>query len=296
MCDPTKIATKSTTDAESGLLLFSIESYKGHGGIPNAKSRFFTVAVLLLILLAIEMSLRQFLSSIKEMHPILEDETSRQILARHIGVDATSCFVVATLGWRARHVAQDFIDAMFRKRKNAMPLAYEGRMFTYHPEAQRVTLFFLSYQLKNTYDTIMWDDGIIFILHHVLTLFTIWGAMQGHAHFYALFYFGVSEISTGSLCLLANFDDEFGVVGLGEAFPMVKVAIGGVFTVLFIICRVLLWSSVSYYYCQDAWNALSGSDPRLEVPGIRNWYRFTFLSLSILSLLQIIWLLSLIHI
>ena len=107
------------------------------------------------------------------MHPILEDETSRQILARHVGVDATSCFVVATLGWRARHVAQDFIDAIFGKRKNAMPLAYEGRMFTYQPEAQRVTLFFLAYQLKNTYDTIVWDDGIIFIIHHVLTLFTI---------------------------------------------------------------------------------------------------------------------------
>jgi len=77
---------------------------------------------------------------------------------------------------------------------------------------------------------------------------------------------------------------------------MVKVAIGGVFTVLFIICRVLLWSSVSYYYCQDAWNALSGSDPRLEVPGIRNWYRFTFLSLSILSLLQIIWLAEIVRV
>lgn len=290
MCGPTKIASKSTTTAEKGLLLFSVESYKGHDGIPSAKSRFFTVAVLLLILLAIEMSFRQFFSSIKDMHPILEDETSRQILARHVGVDATSCFVVATLGWRARHVAQDFIDAIFGKRKNAMPLAYEGRMFTYQPEAQRVTLFFLAYQLKNTYDTIVWDDGIIFIIHHVLTLFTIWGAMQGHAHFYSLFYFGVSEISTGVLCLLANFDDEFGVVGLAEAFPMVKVVIGGVFAALFVICRVLLWSSVSYYYCRDAWNVLSGSDPRLDVPGIRNWYRFTFLSLSILSLLQIIWL------
>ena len=49
-----------------------------------------------------------------------------------------------------------------------------------------------------------------------------------------------------------------------------------------------MWSTVSYYYCRDAWNALSGSDPRM----IRHkmWFRFTFLSLSILSLLQIIWL------
>ena len=49
---------------------------------------------------------------------------------------------------------------------------YEARMFTYHPEAQRITVFFVAYQLKNTYDTIVWDDGIIFIIHHVVTLVT----------------------------------------------------------------------------------------------------------------------------
>jgi len=102
----------------------------------------------------------------------LEDETSRNILARHIGVDAFSCFIVAYLGWTARHVIQDITDATIGGKKNAMPVAYEGRMFTYHPEAQRITLFFVAYQLKNTYDTIVWNDGLIFILHHVLTLFT----------------------------------------------------------------------------------------------------------------------------
>lgn len=90
------------------------------------------------------------------------------------------------------------------------------------------------------------------------------------------------------LCLLANFDDENGVVGLGDAFPMVKVGLGGLFAALFVICRVFMWSTVSYYYCRDAWNVLSGSDPRLE--GHKTWFRFTFMSLSILSLLQIIWL------
>ena len=102
----------------------------------------------------------------------MQDETSRNILARHIGVDSFSCFVVAYLGWKARHVVQDLIDATIGRRKNAMPVAYEGRMFTYQPEAQRIALFFVAYQLKNTYDTIVWNDGLIFILHHVLTLFT----------------------------------------------------------------------------------------------------------------------------
>lgn len=76
--------------------------------------------------------------------------------------------------------------------------------------------------------------------------------------------------------------------GLADAFPMVKVFLGAIFAAFFVICRVFMWSTVSYYYCRDAWNVLSGSDPRMKRH--KMWFRFTFLSLSILSLLQIIWL------
>jgi hypothetical protein len=204
--------------------------------------------------------------------------------------------------------------------KNAMPVAYEQRIFTYQPEATRLVLFFLSYQVKNTYDTIVWNDGILFILHHVLCLFTAYGALiPGSCHFYVPFYFGVSEASTAVLCLLANFDDVHGAVGLADAFPLVKAVIGGIFALLFIICRVFMWSTVSvsasrfnadrnwhtvhrvvfqispsfcanvqYYYCRDAWNALQGSDPRMKERKI--WLMFTFVSLALLSVLQILWL------
>ena len=70
-------------------------------------------------------------------------------------------------------MVKDLIDATIGRKKNAMPVAYEGRMFTYQPESQRITLFFTAYQLKNTYDTIVWNDGMLFIAHHVLTLFTV---------------------------------------------------------------------------------------------------------------------------
>ena len=223
------------------------------------------------------------------MHPLLDNETNRNILARHVGVDAFSCFVVAFLGYQARHLVKDMIDATLNRKVNAMPVAYESRMFMYQPEAARITLFFFAYQIKNTYDTIVWNDGIEFIMHHVLTLFTAWGALvQGSAHFYVPFYFGVSEVSTAVLCLLANFDDIHGVPGLAAAFPLGKAVLGGVFAVCFIVCRVFMWSTVSYYYCRDAWNVLSGSDPRLQ--GRKAWFRFTFVSLALLSLLQIIWL------
>ena len=113
-----------------------------------------------------------FILFLKDFHPILGDETNRNILARHIGVDAISAFVVTYFGWKGRHVVQDLIDATIGRKKGAMPVAYEGRMFTYHPESQRVVLYFVAYQLKNTYDTIIWNDGALFIAHHILALCT----------------------------------------------------------------------------------------------------------------------------
>lgn len=229
------------------------------------------------------------------MHPILQNENNRNILARHVGVDAFSCFVVAWLGWKARHLLQDMVDSTMGRNRRAFPVAYEGRMYRYQPEAARICLFFFAYQVKNTYDTIVWNDGPEFIAHHLLTLGTCWTPLVvGAAHAYVPFYFGVSEISTAVLCLLANFDDVHGVPGLADAFPMFKIVIGGLFAVLFVVCRVFMWSTVSYFYCRDAWNALSGSDPRLQ--GRKTYFLYTFVSLSLLSLLQIIWLAEIVRI
>lgn len=271
------------------MFLFTLRSYSDT--LPSKVSQLGTMAIIIAVLVGIETLLRRFFYSIQDSHPILEEEVNRWILARHIGVDALSCFVVAFLGYTSRSVVQEMLPG----RAGGATLTaggYEARMFTYHPAAQRITVFFVAYQLKNTYDTIVWDDGIIFIIHHVLTLVTTWGALQGMAQGYVLFYFGFSEISTGVLCLLANFDDEHGVVGLAEAFPMTKVILGGIFAILFVLCRVLMWSTMSYYYCRDAYNVLTNlpSDDRRLQGYKKTWFQFTFVSLSVLSLLQIIWL------
>ena len=56
------------------------------------------------------------------------------------------------------------------KVNNPISPAYENRLFGYHPAAARLILYFLAYQIKNTFDTIVWNDGVEFILHHVLCL------------------------------------------------------------------------------------------------------------------------------
>jgi len=268
--------------------MFSIESFSGHNGAPNAMSQFATGSVIILILLSIEMSLRRIFALIKDFHPVLEDEVNRQILARHIGIDAFSCFSVGFLGFRARHILQPLVDATIGGKRNRMPAAYEGRMYTYHPEVQRIVLYFVAFQIKNTYDTLVWNDGALYVAHHILALLTTWGALHGLGHFYDLFYFGISEISTGVLCLLSNFDDDHGVDGLGDAFPTIKIVLGVLFVFSFVICRVFMWFTVSYYYIRDLRKVVFGSDPQGK--GQKLWWSYTAVSCTLLSILQIIWL------
>jgi hypothetical protein len=260
------------------------------GTPPSLASCVITGVAIIAFLFTMELGARQLLVSFQEAHPILEDETNRNILARHVAVDVLSCVIVFLMGWGSRHLCQGVTDAVFFGKPQAMPAAgHEQRLFTYHAAGFRVALFFFSYQIKNLYDTIAWKDGPEFIFHHIFSLITAWGSMvPGCGHFYAIFFFGMCEISTGILCLLANFDDEHGVPGLGDAFPLVKVVLGGIFAVLFILCRCILWPVFSRYFVHDCLLALRGNDVRTKPR--RMWLRFFLVSLTGLSILQIAWL------
>lgn len=116
-----------------------------------------------------------------------------------------------------------------------------------------------------------------------------WGALYpSFAHFYAIFYLGFSEISTAVLCVLANFDDEFGVQGLGQAFPLTKVVVGAVFVTLFILCRCIMWPITTFYFMKDAKQALKGNGPRLDA--CKGWMKLFMFCLTGLSILQVLWL------
>lgn len=198
------------------------------------------------------------------------------------------CSIVAYLGIRCRHLCSEVLDNLF-KRKPVPKGTYDQRIYTYHPEAQQILTIFTTYQVKNTYDTIYWGDGIEFVIHHVLALAASWGGMYpGCAHVHAIFFFGISEFSTTILCLLANFDDEFGVVGLGDAFPLLKVAVGIVFVVGFIVCRTILWPLFSYHFVRDTTNAAQIGGPLAEKRMI--WFKIFNVALSGLSVLQVLWL------
>jgi len=263
----------------------------GDGPAPSMSSTMLTLAVLVFMLLGMELGVRWALERAQHLHPLLAIELNRHILARHIGVDVMGCLSVAFIGLRNRDVIRDMIPGGITfKRSDSMPEAgYEARLFTYHPSGQHVLLFFFAYQTKNMFDSIVWNDGIIFILHHLLSGAAAWGGMYpGCAHYYAIFFMGISEVSTAILCLLANFDDEHGVVGLGDAFPLAKVVLGVVFAVAFVICRTILWPFATYYFMRDTNNALKSDDPRSR--SRRGWLMLFKFCCAGLTVLQVLWL------
>merc|ERR1712107_818898 len=155
--------------------------------------------------------------------------------------------------------------------------------------AYRLALFFFGYQVKNLIDSLVWNDGFVFLFHHVFCLIVCYGALSvGLALSYGPFYLGFSEVSTAVLCVLANYDDEHGVPGLSEAFPMTKMFFGGLFAVCFLIFRVFLWPFFTYLFVKDCMLALKGESVRAKERKL--WVRIFMGSNSFLSALQVLWL------
>mmetsp|Transcript_20616 Transcript_20616/g.29771 ORF Transcript_20616/g.29771 Transcript_20616/m.29771 type:complete len:298 (+) Transcript_20616:22-915(+) len=257
---------------------------------PPKSSTLVTSIFIIGFLICTEFIMRFVFDSIQDLNPVLADQIDRHILARHIGVDTLACFICASLGWNAKHLVQEIFDAAFKGDKNAMKKSgIDKRSFSYEPLAFRLCVFFFAYQIKNLYDTIVWGDGPEYIMHHVLSLAVAWGAMYpSYAQIYSIFFFGISEVSTAVLCILANFDDDNGVKGLGDEFPILKVSIGVVFVILFIICRCILWPVFSYYFVRDSLISLKSDHPMLK--GRVGVIKMNIVSLSVLTVLQLSWL------
>jgi hypothetical protein len=290
-----------------------------HGlGGPSLPSTLFTVIFYVLFLFLVEYFARYVIGHLAHVDPILEVERHRHILARHIAVDFFALVVCAYVAISNRHVCMEMIshgmsfvyngdrdDDRERRGGDATTTTttttggttggkklmcesrFEERIFNYHPGSQRLVLFFFVYQVKNMHDTLYWNDGIEFVLHHILAGMAAWGGMYpGCCHFYALFYFGFSEISTAILCLLANFDPAYGIVGLEDVFPKTKLVLGGLFVISFVICRLILWPFATYYFARDTMMAIKSDVPRAN--GRRGYLWIIYCCCVGLSLIQLL--------
>ena len=208
---------------------------------------------------------RFIIEKFAHIDPLLTVERNRHVMARHIAVDFVSLAICAYIAVKNRHTVCGELITHGMKWGNSDAMSddeHEKRIFQYHPSSQRLLVWFCAYQVKNMYDSIFWDDGIAFIIHHIFAGLACWGGMfPGCCHFYAIFYFGISEISSAILCLLANFDDQFGVEGLDKVFPKTKIVLGALFVTSFIICRCIMWPYVTLYFFKDSTKVLSSKHP-----------------------------------
>ena len=120
------------------------------------------------------------------------------------------------------------------------------------------------------------------------------GLFPGQCHFYALFYFGYSEISTAILTLLANFDPEVGVIGLEKIFPKTKIVLGTLFVTSFIIFRVIMWPFTTYYFARDVLKAIRSGLP--QVDGRKGTLYLLLVCCACLSVIQFVFVAMIIQI
>mmetsp|Transcript_11017 Transcript_11017/g.23548 ORF Transcript_11017/g.23548 Transcript_11017/m.23548 type:complete len:330 (+) Transcript_11017:266-1255(+) len=264
---------------------------------PSLASTLLTVSFYVACLFLLEHLTRLGIATFAHVDPVLESERNRAILARHLAVDFVSLFCCAYVAITNRHSCKEIIKhGLSYGTSDDMPEGgFEERVFAYRPGAQRLMMLFFVYQVKNMYDTIVWGDGIEFVLHHIFAGAAAWGGMfPGCCHFYAFFYFGFSEVSTAILCLLANFDPEFGVEGLDAVFPKTKIVLGTLFVTSFIVCRLILWPFWSYHFMRDTLAAIRSKAPRAE--GRRGYLRLIIGCLVGLSFIQLVFVYMIVQI
>ena len=155
----------------------------GNGG-PSLSSTLLTVLFYTALLFIIEQLTRMFIAQYAHLdEEVLGNERNRHILARHIAVDFFPLLACAYLAIVNRHACSELIShgiAHLQGKKEQLDSSsmhgdgYEERVFKYHPGAQRLLMIFFVYQVKNMYDTIVWGDGIEFVLHHIFAGLAAW--------------------------------------------------------------------------------------------------------------------------
>jgi len=180
-----------------------------------------------------------------------------------------------------------------RSLKNTTPHTALGRLYGHNEAAQWITVINLGYQL--------WDFGVswtipeyctvIMMSHHTAAAVVAWSALYNDMlGYYALFFMGVSEISSIWLVSL-DIGKYFALRPDSLAQFFFQHVTGPLFVVAFVYYRVILWWPCSLQLLRDVREMMS-TGKAAEVRGAgRNWILYLWLSLNFpLGLLQLYWL------
>lgn len=143
------------------------------------------------------------------------------------------------------------IASLFAASDAATAYGSAARIYFYLGRSQRLCMLQLTFQAKNFCDSIIHDDGVVFLLHHIATGCLAFFAMHPYLHLHAPFFFGISEVSTLFLAGLAVFDPNHGIKEMSDRFPQLMNALGACFGVLFVLLRIVVWPLVGLHFWRD---------------------------------------------
>lgn len=144
----------------------------------------------------------------------------------------------------------------------------------------------LAYELKSLIDAVIHKDDLVYFMHHLATGLLAYIALStGFCQKYASFFFGISEISTAAVCVVVCFDKKRGIIGLSTLYPTLEIIAGVIFALLFVVCRIIIWPYVSFYFWKDCLELLQ-SGTAVSQPVVYLFLVTNFL----LTILQLAWL------
>jgi len=204
---------------------------------------------------------------LKGYHPILEDETNCEVLARNLGMCTMCTATMTILGYKHRATYSELTAKFFGSKDAMKPAGFERRLQKYHPGGQQCALLFCAYQCKNTYECFQHIEEPINLLHHSVSAFIAWLSLHpGGIHFYVVAS-SFCEIPAMISSIYINFDDGFllgSIPGLGAAFPKTKFVFSIASGISFILFRVCFWFFLMFHYVLDMRRAMNSKRPSAQ--------------------------------
>lgn len=255
--------------------------YTHDGGLKKTKVYIAKIFTILSLLFVLGYYLGTFLTPSQKFCPSEDPCTRPDLFA--IEFVCLSCFLYMSynsiLFWQVRQL-----------QKKEFPATALGRVFSLHNKSQNMTAFSLVFQGWDLIVTPFIPEFAtsIMLLHHTLAAFVSYVALEYQIlHYYAMFYFALSEVSSIPLVVLSL--SKYYPPQEGSFFEMLKGLAEPLFAVTFSYYRVFLWTQVTYNLWKDVSHVINMKLVDSYRPG-KTWTLYVILvTAGLLSFMQFYW-------
>ncbi len=163
-------------------------------------------------------------------------------------------------------------------------------MYGYSEESELIAAVSLTFQFWDLVATpfIPEFSSPIMLGHHVCAALVSYVALQYQCyHYYAMFFFALSEVSSIPLVIMSLF--KYFPTEAGTPQATIEAISGPLFAIFFSYYRVYMWIKVTRQLWSDGINVLSSGASNKYRPG-KNFALYLILGISaLLTMLQLFW-------